>query len=132
MIQVLNIMYIFIHLCDNLQITAICYFYYEVWWFCFWGCELSTKHVVAHPLYLSLFPPGVKVLATIGSLLPCFLLRDLMKWCICTCSYEFSSVVICNYLEYMYFKYVMSRITSHSSNSVRPWADHLLDLIVCK
>ena len=57
-------MYIFIHLCDNLQISAICYLYYDVQWFCVWGWGwgLSTERVVAHPLHLSLFPPGVKVL----------------------------------------------------------------------
>ena len=54
-------MYIFIHLRDNLPVSAICYLYYDVQWFCFWGCGLSTKRVVAHPIHLSLFP-GVKVL----------------------------------------------------------------------
>jgi len=50
-------MYIFIHLCDNLQIFAICYLYYDVQWFCFWGCGLSTERVVAHPLHLLSFLP---------------------------------------------------------------------------
>jgi len=54
-------MHIFIHLCDNLQICATCYLYYDVQWFCFWGCGLSTEYVVAHPLHLSLFP-SVEVL----------------------------------------------------------------------
>ena len=49
--------YIFIHLCVNLQMPAICYLYYDVQWYCFWGCGLSTECVVAHPLHLSLFSP---------------------------------------------------------------------------
>jgi len=89
-------MYIFIHLRDNLPVTGICYLYYDVQWFYFWGYGLSTERVAAHPLHLSLFPPGVKVLATIGWLLPCTLLYDLMKLCIYTLKFESSSVEICN------------------------------------
>ena len=58
-------MYIFIHLCDDLQISVICCLSYDVQWFCFWGCRLSSERVIAHPLHLSLFSPGVKVLANI-------------------------------------------------------------------
>jgi len=54
--------YIFIYLYDDLQILVICYLSYDVQWCCFWGCGLSTERVVTHPLHLSLFPPGVKVL----------------------------------------------------------------------
>ena len=35
-------------------------------WFCFWAWRLSTERVVAQPLHLYLFPPGAKVLATVG------------------------------------------------------------------
>ena len=45
----------------------------------FLGWRLSTKRVAAHPIHLYLFPPGVKVLATIGWLLLCTVLCDLMK-----------------------------------------------------
>jgi len=66
MIKVLNILYIFIHVGDDLQILAIYYLSYDVQWFCFWDCGLSTERVVAHPLHVFPFPPGVKsVLATL-------------------------------------------------------------------
>jgi len=50
-------MYIYLYLCVNLQISVICYLYYDVQWFCFWGCGLSVERVVAYPLQLSLFSP---------------------------------------------------------------------------
>ena len=57
----------------------MCYVYYDVHWFCFLAWRLSTERVVAQPLHLYLFPPGLKVLATIGWLLLRTLLCDLMK-----------------------------------------------------
>ena len=73
-----------------------CYLSYDVEWFCFWAWRLSTERVVAQPPNLYLFPLGVNVLATIGGLLPCVLLCDLMKWCNCTLEFESSSVDMCN------------------------------------
>ena len=58
-------MYIFIHLCDDLQISVICYLSYDVQWFYFWSCVLSIERAAAHPLHLSLFSLGVKLLAII-------------------------------------------------------------------
>ena len=58
-------MYIFTHLCDNLQISAICYLYYDMQWLCFWGYGLSAEGVVTHPLHISHFPLGVKLLVNI-------------------------------------------------------------------
>ena len=66
-------MHIFIHLYDNMQISAICYLYYDVQWFCFWGCRLYTERVVTHLLPLSLFPPGVKVLENIETVVALYL-----------------------------------------------------------
>ena len=62
--QVVNIMYIFIHSCD---ICNICYLLLML--YCtlvlFWGWRLSIEHVVAQPLHLLPFPPGVKVVVII-------------------------------------------------------------------
>jgi len=53
---------IFIHFCDNLRVTTICYLYYDVQWFFFGGYGLSIEGVVAHHLHLTHFSLGVKVL----------------------------------------------------------------------
>jgi len=78
MIQVLNIMYISIHLCDDQYLLAVTYII-MCNGFVFWAWRLSTERVVAQPVRLYLLPPGVKVLATIGWLLLCTLLYDLMR-----------------------------------------------------
>ena len=80
MIQVLNIMYIFIHLCDDLQYLLSVTYIMTCADFVFWAWRLSTERVVAQPLHLYPFPPGVKVLATIGWLLLFTLSRDSLKF----------------------------------------------------
>jgi len=60
-----KLLYIFIYLCDYLQVPAIYYISYDVQWFCFWDYGLSTERMVAHPLHFFLFLPSVKVLAII-------------------------------------------------------------------
>ena len=65
MVEILHVLsvkyyvYIFIHLCVNLQISTACYLYYDVQWFSFWGRGLSNERAVAHSLHVSLFPLGV-------------------------------------------------------------------------
>jgi len=61
------------------RIFAICSLFYDVQWFCFWGCGLSTERVVAYPLLLFPFPQGVKVLANTRMLIPCSYLCDIME-----------------------------------------------------
>ena len=122
MSQVLNN----IHIClyTFVIISNICYlyFYYDVPWFCLWVLRLSTEHVVAQPLHLYLFPPGLIVLLAIEELLPCIVLCDLIGCCSYTVEVRFTSVELCN--SFLSVNVILntkvSGITSHSSRSVRP------------
>jgi len=85
-------MYILIHSCD---ICNICYLLLML--YCalvlFLGWRLSTERVVAQPLHLYLFPPGVN---TIGGLQTCILICNSIRLCICTLDLNNASVELCN------------------------------------
>jgi len=79
MSQMLNKMYIIIHSRDDLQyLLSVIYIMMCTGFVSAW--RLSTEHVVAQPLHLYLFPPGVKVWATIGWLPPYTLSCDYLKF----------------------------------------------------
>ena len=74
--------------------------------------------MVAQPLYLFLFPPGVIVLLAIEELLPCILSCDFYN---CTLEVEFTSVELCN--SFLSVIVILNMkvlcIASHMSRSVR-------------
>jgi len=84
----------------------------------FLGWRLSTERVVAQPLHLLLFSPGV--IAT-GGLQTCNLICSSDRMCICTLDLSNASIELCSSLLSIHVilnRKVMYCI--HSSRSVRP------------
>jgi len=83
---------LFIYKCDDMN---ICYLLLIIR--CalvlFLGWRLSTERVVAQPLHLLLFPPGV---IASGGMLTCTVLCDSFKLCICTLDSMSANVKLCN------------------------------------
>jgi len=64
MSQAVNIMYIFIHSCDN-AISVICNLCYTVHWFCLGVGDYPLSVGLLNPSVYFLFPPGVKAVVII-------------------------------------------------------------------
>ena len=83
---------LFIYICDDMN---ICYLLLIIR--CalvlFLGWGLSTERVVAQPLHLFLFLPGV---IAIGGMQTCFALCDSFSLCICTLDLMFANDKLCN------------------------------------
>ena len=83
---------LFIYICDDMN---ICYLLLMICYalVLFLGWRLSTERVVAQPLHLLLFPPGV---IAIGGMQICIALCDSFRLCICTLDLMSANVKLCN------------------------------------
>ena len=101
MIQVLNIMYIFIHLCDDLQYLLVVTYIMICNGFVFLGLQIIHWAWVAHPFHLSLFQPRCESIGYYWMAATLYSIMWLNEEVYMYLEVWVSSVVICNYLEYM-------------------------------
>jgi len=119
-VEVINMMYIFIHLYD---ICYTCYLLLILWRalvLCLgleiihWACDCST------PPFIS-FPPGVNA---IGGLQSCILLCNSIRLCICTLDLKNGSVELCN--SFLIVNVILCIVFHSICVCKAMWADHLI------